>query len=172
MQIQAARAVSSANPNKAQEAMAKAQTLAQEALLDVRRSVAALRAPEESLPLPDRLETMLKSCELSGIEAQIQVTGAPAELRPETQLTLYRAVQEGMNNTCKHAQAQHLNVLLDYSTPGQVRLQIKDDGVGSDHIDGGFGLMGLRERVQFLEGDLRVHTSPGQGFELEIMVPV
>ena len=176
MQIQAARAIAAANPQKASEGLSKAQSLAQEALLDVRRSVAALRtAPEEVLPLPENITHMLKDCEGTGIQTHLDVLGQPLKLAPAVQLTLYRAAQESLNNTIKHSHAQNLRVILDYTSSSAVRLKIKDDGMGSDHTngtDGGFGLLGIRERVQLLEGDFHVNTAPGQGFELEITLPL
>jgi signal transduction histidine kinase len=172
MQIQAARAILTANPDKAKDTLDTAQNLTQEALVDVRRSVAALRAaPEDSLPLPDRITKMLKSCDTVGITSDLKVIGIVRTLTPQTELTLYRAAQEGLNNTCKHAQASQIWITLDYSAEGYVRLTVRDDGVGTENTEGGFGLVGLQERVNLLNGELKTTSSFGQGFDLEIVVP-
>jgi signal transduction histidine kinase len=86
-------------------------------------------------------------------------------------LTLYRALQEGLSNINKHAAASQVSVKLDYSDKKWVRLTIEDDGRGTSQFDGGFGLMGLRERAILLEGEFKVTSSPGNGFKLEIGVP-
>jgi len=173
MQIQAARAVADSQPQRAQESLSKAQNLAQEALADVRRSVSALRAPEEDLPLAQRIGEMLRTCEASGMQAELEVRGTPADLPPAAHLALYRAAQEGLNNACKHAQAKHLWVVLDYTQKNSVSLNIRDDGLGSsENPGGGFGLIGIRERVQLLNGDFRITTRPGGGFLLEITLPL
>lgn len=173
MQIQAARAVADSQPQRALESLSKAQNLAQEALADVRRSVSALRAPEEDLPLAQRIGEMLRTCEASGMQAELEVHGTPTVLPPAAHLALYRAAQEGLNNACKHAQAKHLWVALDYTQKNSVSLSIRDDGLGSpENPNGGFGLIGIRERVQLLNGDFRITTRPGGGFLLEITLPL
>jgi signal transduction histidine kinase len=86
-------------------------------------------------------------------------------------LTLYRAAQEGLNNTCKHAQASQIWITLDYSAEEYVRLTVRDDGIGTESTEGGFGLLGLQERVNLLNGELKTTSSFGQGFDLEIKVP-
>ncbi|MGD0003158.1 MAG: sensor histidine kinase [Anaerolineaceae bacterium] len=172
MQIQAARAILTANPERARDALDSAQNLTQEALVDVRRSVAALRAaPEDNLPLPDRITKMLKSCDTVGISSDLRVIGKVRSLTPQTELTLYRAAQEGLNNTCKHAQASQIWITLDYSGEEYVRLTVRDDGMGAENTEGGFGLLGLQERVNLLNGELKTTSSFGQGFDLEIKVP-
>jgi signal transduction histidine kinase len=52
-----------------------------------------------------------------------------------------------------------------------VYLNVKDDGVGSSNSEGGFGLLGVRERVQLLNGAVRVRTDAGKGFALEVELP-
>ncbi len=172
MQIQAARAVMKADLNKSQDALKTAQNLTQEALVDVRRSVAALRdMPGDSFSLHDEIEKMLRGAEGTGITSEIKVLGSPRVLTPQVLMTIYRAVQEGINNTCKHAHARRLSVIVDYTQSSRVKLVLQDDGVGAEQMDGGFGLLGMRERVQMLKGDLAVITGPNKGFRLEISVP-
>jgi len=172
MQIQAALATAGVAPERSQAAMGKAQTLAQEALVDVRHSVAALHAQtEESLPLTESIGRVLPTCEAAGINAALDVRGAPRELSPQAHLSLFRAVQEAVNNACKHSHASRLDIALDYTIDGVVCLRIIDDGIGTDTIEGGYGLIGLRERVNLLNGTLKIISSKGQGFSLEIMVP-
>ena len=172
MQIQAARAVSASDPDRAQEVLSHAQNLSQEALADIRQSVSALRTgPDESQPLTTRLYNMIQNYEMGGFPAELKVNGSPRRLSAQATLTLYRATQEGLSNAGKHAQASQVCVLLDYSDPNMVRLSIQDDGQGTDHLDGGFGLIGLRERVNLLSGEFEVSSKPGQGFRLMIGVP-
>lgn len=172
MQLQAARAVWDGDPARAADALGKAQTLAREALADVRRSVAALRgSPAEERPLPEMLAPLLEESRAAGIHAELTVHGAPRRLSTQAALALYRAAQEGLTNVCKHARASRVELVLDYGDASGVRLTVRDDGVGAQNTNGGFGLIGLRERVQYLGGDLRIHTADGQGFALEVKVP-
>ena len=174
MQIQAARAVMEKNPQHAMETLNKAQNLTQEALADVRRSVGSLRiSPGEALPLEESLLPLLESCTNSGVHSQFKQSGTPRTLPPAVQLTLYRAVQEGINNTLKHAQASNIWVHLDYTLKDKVRLVVSDDGQGADTSNSqqGFGLLGLQERMHLLNGEIKFTTSLGGGFSFEIKVP-
>lgn len=173
MQIQAAQAVLASNLQRSQEVLSTAQNLTQEALADIRRSVAALRAPpEEDLPLPEQITKMLKNTEPIGILPDFNVVGEPYPLAPQAALALYRVAQEGLNNTTKHAHASRIWVTLDYADPAQVRLTIRDDGHGADHLDGGFGLLSLRERINLLNGYFNVSSAPGAGVTVEAALPV
>ncbi len=172
VQIEAARAVMQSDRERALDALSKAQTLTQEGLAEVRRSVAALRAsPTESRPLPEVVATLVDECRASGILTESLVTGTPRPLPPQAELTLYRAAQEGLTNVRKHAHASRADLTLDYSDAARVRLVVQDNGVGGNGSSGGFGLLGLRERVQLLGGQVRTRTAAGQGFTLEVEVP-
>jgi signal transduction histidine kinase len=173
MQLMAGRAVSNADPVKADELFLKAQNMAQEALADIRQSVAALRAsPEEWQPIIEQVEKILDGSESLGLHGELSVIGEVRPLPPQVHLTLYRAVQEGVNNTCKHAQAKNIQVMIDFSDPNQISLTIQDDGIGSISTNGGFGLIGLRERVHQLQGEIDFETARDQGFRIMIKVPV
>src|SRR5262249_40311440 len=95
-------------------------------------------------------------------------------LSPAQALTLYRTVQEGLTNAQKHAHASRVDVMLARLDDG-VRVQIADNGIGMqspEHEASGFGLMGLRERVELLGGSLTVQPHDGAGFELCVELPL
>jgi signal transduction histidine kinase len=172
MHIQAARAVMKGNPQKAMESLGTAQNLTQEALVDVRRSVAALRdAPVDIRSLQVEILKILKGCEGVGIATDFKVLGMTRPLSPQTVLTIYRAAQEGVNNACKHSGASSLEIILDYGDKNNIRMVIQDNGRGVDRIDGGFGILGMRERVHLQDGELNINTSPGHGFQLDLCIP-
>lgn len=173
MQIKAAQAVMVQDPSLAQDALGKAQTLAQDALADVRRSVSALREEAtQNRPLPELIENLLAECQTAGLVANLHTQGdLPAALPLEISQTLYRAAQEALTNVRKHALASEVKVDLAFF-PNEIRLAVRDNGVGAHGTDGGFGLFGLRERVQLLGGRLELNTAPGEGFSLEILIPV
>ena len=94
---------------------------------------------------------------------------------PESHRTCtYRVVQEALTNCARHARARRIDVAL-HGTPGQLRLQIKDDGVGMPARPSaapGLGLFGIEERVRELGGRLQLYSQPGQGTSLKIEMPV
>ena len=96
----------------------------------------------------------------------------PDRHAPDVETTMYRLVQEALNNATKHGGARRVlvEVVEDDST---VRLTVRDDGTGFDpaaHTDG-FGLLGMRERVELLHGTLEVTSSPGQGTTIGASFP-
>jgi signal transduction histidine kinase len=102
----------------------------------------------------------------------MKVLGTPRTLSPKVQHTFYRTAQESLNNIRKHSRAEHVWILLDYTQSNCIRLQVRDDGVGADHLDGGFGLIGIKERVTYLNGKVSTQTNLGQGFCLDVEIPV
>jgi signal transduction histidine kinase len=175
VQLEAAALLMDADAARAREATRKAQSLAQEGLAEVRRSVAALRAaPAASRPLPEAVEALAEECRAAGILVNLQVKGAARALAPAVELALYRTTQEALTNIRKHARASRVDLTLDYA-PGVVRLRVHDNGVGaapdSVEANGGFGLLGLRERLQLVGGQVQLTTAPGQGFTLAAEAP-
>ena len=172
VQIGAAQAILELDRQRALDHLSNAQALTQEGLAEVRHSVAALRASSiESRPLPDALAKLTEQWNAAGLRAKFVVAGTIRPLTPQVNLTLYRAAQEALTNVGKHAHASSVQLHLDYSDERLIRLSIKDDGLGSANSEGGFGLLGVRERVQLLNGAVHVRSGAGEGFALEVELP-
>jgi two-component system, NarL family, sensor histidine kinase UhpB len=95
-------------------------------------------------------------------------------LSEHVNLTIYRLVQEGLTNTFKHAEANHIDIVLSRSIDtNEISLSISDDGKGTNPQErkSGMGLSGMRERTEMLGGTLLIETSPGRGFTIEARVP-
>lgn len=167
VQIEAATAVMETDRERSLDGLRKAQALAQKGLAEVRRSITALRSPHS---LIESLNTLFEECRVSGVSAEFQLIGTPRKLSPSAELTLYRAGQEGLTNVRKHSRANTATVTLDYSKD-QVWLVVRDEGIGSNQPEKGFGLVGVNERVQLLGGEVRIRTAPGKGFTLEVGLP-
>lgn len=172
VQLEAAKLMLEGNPDRAREALDKSQTLAQEGLQAVRRSVSALRElPTDRLPLPEAIGDLIAENRSAGIVTEMQLLGEPRLLDPRVNLTLYRVVQEGLTNARKHARASRADILLDFRQDTAVSLTIRDNGIGAAQTDGGFGLLGLQERVNLLGGEMAVATAVRQGFTLRVTLP-
>jgi signal transduction histidine kinase len=172
IQIKAALAVAEQDPARTLESLKKAQTLTQEALADVRRSISSLREdPTSGKPLSETLTRLMEDVRATGMEANFTTFGAPYPLNSQVEFTLFRIVQEGLTNVSKHAQASCIDLSLEY-LDRSVRISLKDNGVGASKTRAGFGLMGLRERVELLGGNLVLDTSPGEGFLLRAEIPL
>ncbi|SDZ61019.1 Signal transduction histidine kinase [Asanoa ishikariensis] len=171
MQIKAARAVLAVQPERADEVLAKAQDQAEEALREVRRSVGALRERQPAVPLPEALKALAAETSAAGVPTELEVTGPVRPLPDEAEESLFRAAQEGLTNVRKHARAGRAAVILDYSRPAEVRVEVRDDGAGTAAGSDGFGLLGLRERAAHVGGRMSLESVPGKGSTLRVEVP-
>jgi signal transduction histidine kinase len=173
VQIEAARVIMEQNPVQAADALTKAQKLTQEGLASVRQSVATLReSPLQDRPLTEAINHLAEETRNAGLVAEFEVRGKGRPLEPNAELTLYRAVQEGLTNVRKHARASRVDLTLDFQEADQVSLTLHDNGIGAQETNnGGFGLLGVRERVKLLGGEMALQTAPGQGFTLLVRVP-
>jgi signal transduction histidine kinase len=171
IQIKAAQSVLKSDPDLALTTLNNAQTLTQEALADVRRSISSLRNdPTSNRPLPEILTQLLNEVKAAGIETTLELQGTERPFSSQVDFTLYRVVQEGLTNVRKHACASQVKIELVYLLD-KVRLTLSDNGIGTDETGGGFGLTGLQERLQLLNGTLQVQTAPGKGFILQVEIP-
>jgi signal transduction histidine kinase len=177
IQLQAAEKLVDRNPQAAAEAIRLSRTEAQAALEEVRRSVAVMReSPRENRPLEDVLSTLAHDFgKRTDLQTDFELKGTPREVSPFARQTLFRAVQEGLTNVRKHGrEAKHILVQFEYE-PEAVRLSLHDDGqaVQPDAPEQtGFGLTGLRERVEKLGGTLRSGPGRNGGFILEVRIPL
>lgn len=173
VQLEAAQAVLKSDSDQALDALSKAQALTKDGLGEVRRSVAALRAsPIEGKSLPDLIQDLVEECRVAGMIAEFRVIGEHRALIMPYKHTLFRTAQEGLTNVRKHARASRVDVNLSYEGENKVRLKIEDNGVGSapENLEGGFGLVGIRERVQLLGGRVRLDSKLNEGFCLEVIL--
>jgi signal transduction histidine kinase len=139
------------------------------AALDELGTVPAVRA------LIERVRTT------SGLEIELDA-GLPDEEGdaqhrhvPEVEAAIYRLVQEALTNVVKHADAKRVTIrIVDPDEDGQLLVVIEDDGRGFDpgETGSGFGLLGMRERVTLVQGELEVTSRPGDGTKLTATIPV
>ncbi len=114
-----------------------------------------------------------------GVTIKLACVGLTARLPADTELTLYRILQEALKNVERHAHAHHVMVHLT-KLDDLVQLVINDDGVGLDPEQhpakrkgrGGLGLLSMRERATYVGGTLKVKSSRGVGTEIKVQIPL
>jgi PAS domain S-box-containing protein len=150
--------------------------LSQRALADMRLLIFELRPPVlEQEGLVGALRARLAAVEArAGLETEFNQTAVrPLPLAVESEL--YAVAREALNNTLKHAQAEGVTVYLEFDEQSCC-LTIADDGIGFDlesaELGAGFGLRGMRERVESIDGTLTLETSPGRGTSVRVEVTV
>jgi len=172
VQLEAAKTLFKREPETARAAVIKAQALTREGLSEVRRSVALLRDSRSTeRPLLAAIEKLASECKADGIDAAVRLRGTPRPLPEPVEITLYRAAQEALTNVRRHARASRLDIELAFASGSGIRLRVEDDGVGSDLLNQGFGLVGLRERAASVGGTMSIRSAVGDGFTLEIELP-
>jgi signal transduction histidine kinase/PAS domain-containing protein len=167
-------ALSTGKVSVATENLAELHATAREAMLDMRRLIFELRPPllaEEGLA--SALQARLAAVEArAGLTSQLEVEGERRPLLPVDTELFWIAV-EALNNVVKHARASRLVVRLVYDEQA-VQLEVRDDGRGFDLESigegGGVGLRGIEERVQRINGQWEIHSKPGEGTSVRVVV--
>jgi len=152
----------------------RASNLAREGLKEARRSVQALRPQSlENNDLPGALEALInKMTTGTRIVTKLVVDGTPRRLPDGVEENLLRIMQEALTNALRHASANHLLARLAYEL-NRVRLEFVDNGSGFDPAasDEGFGLTGMKERVEDMGGHIVIESGVGTGATISISVP-
>jgi signal transduction histidine kinase len=109
----------------------------------------------------------------TNLRAEFTAQGAPPPLPQEWEENLLRLGQEVLTNTLRHAHASHFKVHFVFD-PQTLRLELRDDGCGFDPAKryDGFGLVGIRERVESMGGELTVQSAPENGTAIFVVLPL
>jgi signal transduction histidine kinase len=150
-----------------------------QAVVTVLREPGESSAPTEPVPGMAGLDALIDGYRSVGLTIDTVVRGTPVELPAAVDLVAYRAVQESLTNVQKHAGNASVIVELDYQ-PTSFGLTVTNTGTGPGSRQagrnaastGGFGLMGMRERVGSVGGTVRAEPTPDGGFEIRASVPV
>ena len=109
-----------------------------------------------------------------GITVEIVLDEDLDALPPDRRTTVYRVVQESLNNVRKHASANVAKVEI-HRTPADVHIRVSDQGCGfiaDDARRRGFGIVGMTERVRLAGGTFTIEGRPGAGTHVDICLPV
>ncbi|MGH7666309.1 MAG: sensor histidine kinase [Candidatus Dormibacteria bacterium] len=176
LQAGAARRIAAQQPGAAVQALGDIERIGRDAMGETRRLLGLTRStPQDSLPAPQPrladLEPLLELTRKAGIEVELRIQGEPRRLPEGLELSAYRIVQESLTNAIRHSDARSASVLVEYR-PGELRLQVSDDGHGSPVGDGsGHGLIGIRERVALFGGTVDASPQDGHGWRVSARLP-
>ena len=163
----------------AHRAITDAKGAAQEALNDVRNSVKTLRQTGQSFSLIEALSNLVSRFSNDDLKIEFHERGSQEKFQASTLVALYRIAQEALTNVYKHANATHVDIDLELNNSFAL-LRIHDNGIGlnpnevkpSENSPGQFGLHGIKERLELLDGDLKVESVPGKGTTLIVKIPL
>jgi len=176
VQLEAAQRLCPTDAGRATRMVGTVREQVQEALRELRATVATLRTPVEAdLHLRSALRRLVDQFEgATGMTVHRVLPEALPELPDAHRMALFRAAQEALTNVQKHAAATQVWLVLSLGEGADaVSLLVSDDGNGVvANGEGGFGLVGLRERADLLGGELHVEPRSGGGTQLSFRLPL
>jgi PAS domain S-box-containing protein len=147
----------------------------------VRRLSHDLRpATLDRLGLLPALEWLAANMEkLSGIKVQVKTSGSERRLPTEVEVILFRIAQEALSNVRRHSKATSAEVRVEFED-NKARILVKDNGkgfampetMGNMVKEGRLGLAGMQERIQLLNGSLKIQSEPGKGTAVIVEAPI
>lgn len=170
----------SERPDALPQAVGQAVDQLEEAIANLRALITDLRpAALDELGVQAALEGLAERSLRHGLEVDVSIDLAYGEGRrasrhaPELETAIYRIVQEALTNASKHGAARRAVVEIS-EQDATVQLSVRDDGAGFDPAadTNGFGLLGMRERVELLGGGLSLDAAPGHGTTITVSIPV
>ncbi|WP_343532875.1 7TM diverse intracellular signaling domain-containing protein [Pedobacter sp.] len=145
-----------------------------EAIQEIRNISYALRPYQlDLLGLSSSINSLIdETCNAAQINYSIRIDNIDAAFDNDAKINIYRIVQECLNNIIKHAGAKNIHISLKLDRQN-VKITITDDGVGFDICKphAGFGLRGIKERLQILKGTMYVNVTSPKGTTFEFLVP-
>jgi signal transduction histidine kinase len=172
-----------AQPEEARAALREIRQVSKDALRDLRATLGLLRSAtdreDERTPAPhlDQLDGLLARAEAAGIRVALTTSGTPRALPTAVDLTTYRIVQEALTNVVRHAGPRARATISIAYRPGEIALQVVDGGppTGTPPPGAGgggqLGLIGMRERIATIGGELWAGPRQGGGFEVRASLP-
>jgi signal transduction histidine kinase len=180
LQAGAASMLIDAEPGKAREAVRAIESTSRETLSGLRRMLVSLRNQDTdsqgSAPMPalDDIERLAEATTAAGVRVGVEWRGERRALPPDIGLAGFRIVQESVTNVVRHAGAGECRVTVTFSA-ASVAIEVTDDGVGGKTASpptGGYGLVGIQERVTLLGGEFEAGPRPGGGFRVAATLPL
>lgn len=168
------------NPDKVKLELNALRDLARVSLKDIRKIIYDLRPMSlDDLGLIPTVQRFIENyTEETEQNVEMLVFGNPITLNPIIELAAFRLIQEALNNVRKHAKARNIHVKLEFND-NNIKIVISDDGKGFDKenvksrdLDGGYGLLSMKERVELLNGKLDITSIPGKGTKIFASIPI
>jgi two-component system sensor histidine kinase DegS len=170
------KVLSNAEVEKAREELKELKGMVRESLADVRRIIFNLRPMAlDDLGLVPTLKKYIEELTRK-YDLIVDFKTFGKECRPPSsmEVALFRLVQESLSNVIKHAKASETQIKLEFQAE-RIYLVIKDDGIGFDMKQKsreGFGILGMKERIKLLDGQMVFQSAPGQGTKILLVIPL
>ena len=174
--VRGARAVLRTEPEAADATLGRVEASGERSAIELQRILTVLRDPDAAAgwrPQPSlaELPRLVDEHRASGLPVRYEQRGTPVDLPDGVALSAYRIVQEALTNVRRHSAASRVTVRLAYEARG-LEVAVEDDGAAPTGSGRGHGLVGMRERVALLGGELEAGPAPDGGFRVLARLPV
>jgi len=174
VQAGAAEGLLEQDPREARQSLQHIRQRGHDAVLELRGLLTMMRGePVELSPQPGLadLGQLVQDTRDAGLAVELSVTGDGEEIPAGIQLAAFRIVQEALTNVRKHARATRVEVKVARA-PGQLEVEVADDGRGPHGHSRGHGLIGMQERAALYGGTVKFGVRSDGGFAVEARLPV
>jgi signal transduction histidine kinase len=163
-------------PDSIRHQLEQTKRISEQALRSVRDMAMGLRPSMlDDLGLGDALQWQARQhARLCGVPVSVELDGELDDLTDAQRTCIYRVVQEALNNVAKHAQARDIQVEVT-NRMGVVSIMVRDDGDGfnsAPRAPKGLGIVGIKERVRELGGQVTIDSQNGRGTSLWVILPL
>jgi signal transduction histidine kinase len=180
IQAGAARQVLKQYPEKALNSLSLIEKSSRQAISELYRLLDLLRDETQvesftSQPGLQQLDKLVSDMQEAGLQVEVTIEGEKREIPQLVDLSAYRIIEEALTNTLKHAKATKAVISMIFQN-GTLLLDITDNGHGilkdENSASGGKGLIGMRERVNLIKGELWTGNDPDGGFHVKVKLPL
>lgn len=173
VQLEACKKLAQLDPSRLPEELDKAQELSREGFNDVKRSIKALRPKAmEDKTFTGSIISVINSI-MENTDVHIALNNSlpdDIKLSFQVEVALFRVIQESITNSIRHGKANDIVINMNIED-NHVKLHIEDNGAGCNNIRKGYGLTGIRERIESLDGEADFSSTKGKGFKTNISIP-
>lgn len=172
MQLEMTSTMMDEDMDVAKELMEQSKGTSRDSLKKVREIVEAFKEDSKVYTNLDEMHRLVHDfASKTGTDITLEITGEAEPLSPEVYITIYRIVQESMTNAVRHGRAEEVHVGI-HQEEHMMTFHIEDNGSGCKKVIEGYGLRGMRERIELLGGSMSMSYSHKQGFSIEGSIPL
>jgi signal transduction histidine kinase len=173
VQMELSKALLKIDIDKAEQTISVCESLAREALQEIRLSVRTLhQEEEEAVPFIPSIRKLLGDFyRTTSLESEFEVNGDPSLVPISLQPTIIRTIQEALTNAKRHGMANQFLLKIDCNEEA-ITIITKDNGKGTGLVEPGFGLINMKERIEEHGGSVLFESKAGEGFQTNIHFPL
>jgi signal transduction histidine kinase len=173
IQLEACKKLASLDPSRLPTELEKAQELSRSGFNDVKHSIKALRphAMEEKSFFASIISMINETMENTNVNIILNnLLSQDIKLASQVEIALFRVIQESITNSIRHGQADEINIDIKQDN-NMLQLSIINNGLGCANIKKGFGMQGIQERIESLNGSVEFSSTQSKGFKTKVSIP-